>query len=157
MRQRWWPFLVFALLLCGLGTRAAEAAETIAAIDITGQRTVEPETIRSHLQFGKGSAYDPAKVDQSIKALFATGIFADVRIERRGTTVHVRVVENPMVSAVSFEGHRAIDKPKLEPLVHLKARASTSSASTSSATRRPRTSSSAASSALPRASPSTPS
>ena len=123
MRQRWWPILVSALLLCGLAARAAEAAETIAAIEITGQRTVEPETIRSHLQFGKGSAYDPAKVDQSIKALFATGIFADVRIERRGTTVHVRVVENPMVSAVSFEGHRAIDKPKLEPLVHLKPRA----------------------------------
>ena len=123
MRQRWWSFLVSALLLCGLAARAAGAAETIAAIEITGHRTVELETIRSHLQFGKGSAYEPAKVDQSIKALFATGIFADVRIERRGTTVHVRVVENPMVSAVSFEGHRAIDKPKLEPLVHLKARA----------------------------------
>ena len=94
-----------------------------AAIEISGHRTVEPDTIRAHLQFAKGNPYDPAKVDQSIKALFATGIFSDVRIERRGTTVHVRVVENPMVAAVTFEGHRAIDKPKLEPLVHLKPRA----------------------------------
>ena len=125
MRQRWlaWPFLVFALLVCGRAGPAAAAAETIAAIEISGHRTVEPDTIRAHLQFAKGSPYDPAKVDQSIKALFATGIFSDVRIERRGTTVHVRVVENPMVAAVTFEGHRAIDKPKLEPLVHLKPRA----------------------------------
>jgi outer membrane protein insertion porin family len=124
MRQRWLaaPFLVLALLLCGLAARAAGAAETIAAIDISGQRTVELETIRSHLKFAKGSAYDPAKVDQSIKALFATGIFSDVRIERRGTTVHVRVVENPIVAAISFEGQRAIDKPKLEPIVQLKPR-----------------------------------
>jgi outer membrane protein insertion porin family len=124
MRRRWltWPFVVSALLLCGLATRAAGAQGTIAAIEITGHRTVEPETIRTRLQFAKGSAYDPAKVDQSIKALFATGIFSDVHIERRGTTVYVRVVENPIVSAVSFEGQRAIDKPKLEPLVHLKPR-----------------------------------
>src|SRR4029453_835723 len=106
MRQRWLAsaFLVLALLLCGLAARAAGAAETITAIEISGQRTVDLETIHSHLKFTRGSAYDPAKVDQSIKALFATGIFSDVRIERRGTTVHVRVVENPIVSAVSFEG-----------------------------------------------------
>src|ERR1700693_3597791 len=125
MRQRWlaWSFLVSALLLCGANARTVVAAETIAAIEITGHRTVEPETIRARLQFAKGSAYDPAKVDQSIKALFATGIFSDVRIERRGATVHVRVVENPIVAGVTFEGQRAIDKPKLEPLVHLKPRA----------------------------------
>ena len=124
MRQRWLaaPFLVLALLLCGLSERAAGAAETIAAIEISGQRTVELETIRSHLKFAKGNAYDPAKVDQSIKALFATGIFSDVRIDRRGATVHVRVVENPIVAAISFEGQRAIDKPKLEPIVQLKPR-----------------------------------
>src|SRR5262245_64380095 len=114
MRQRWlaWPVLAVALLLCGVAARAAGAAEAIAAIEISGQRTVEPETIRGHLKFAKGSAYDPGKVDQSIKALFATGIFSDVRIERRGTTVHVHVVENPIVSAITFEGQRAIDKPK---------------------------------------------
>src|SRR5262245_64925205 len=117
-------WLVLALcLLCGLGVAGARAAEAITAIEIAGNRSVEPDTIRSRLQLAVGSPYDPAKVDQSIKALFATGIFSDVRIERRGTTVYVRVVENPMVSAVTFEGHRAIDKPKLEPLVHLKPRA----------------------------------
>src|SRR5262245_6103240 len=124
MRQRWlaWWLLAVALLLCGVAARAAGAADTITAIEISGQRTVEPETIRAHLKFAKGGPYDPAKVDQSIKALFATGVFSDVRIERRGATVQVHVVENPIVSAVTFEGQRAIDKPKLEPLVQLKPR-----------------------------------
>ena len=35
-------------------------------------------------KFNVGDAYDPGKVDQSIKALFATGLFADVRIDRDG-------------------------------------------------------------------------
>jgi outer membrane protein insertion porin family len=118
-----WLVLVSVLLLGGLTAGTARAAETIVAIEVSGNRTVEPETILSRLQFAKGSPYDPAKVDQSIKALFATGIFSDVRIERRGTTVHVRVVENPIVSAVSYEGNVALDKAKLEEQVQLKPRA----------------------------------
>ena len=43
--------------------------------------------MRSYLQFTVGDAYDAGKVDQSIKALFATGLFADVRIDRDGAGV----------------------------------------------------------------------
>ncbi len=100
-----------------------QAADAIAAIEISGNRTVEPDTIRSHLRLAVGGAYDPAKADQSIKALFATGIFSDVRIERRGATVVVTVVENPVVARVSIEGNVAIEKAKLEEQVHLKPRA----------------------------------
>src|SRR5665647_1916992 len=60
---------------------AAQAQSgTIGAINVAGNRRVEPETVRSYLQFSVGTAYDPAKVDGSIKALFATGLFSDVRI-----------------------------------------------------------------------------
>lgn len=121
-RSRVWFSLVFVLLSCGLAAARASAADTIDAIEISGNRTVEPETIRSRLQFAKGSPYDAAKVDQSIKALFATGIFSDVRVERRGGTVLVRVVENPIVAAVSYEGNAANDKAKLEERTELKPR-----------------------------------
>jgi outer membrane protein insertion porin family len=116
-------WLILALcLLCGLGAAGARAAETISAIEIAGNRSVEPETIRSRLQLAVGSPFDPAKADQTIKALFATGIFADVRIERRGSTVVVRVVENPLVANVSVEGNKAIDKTKIEEQIRLKPR-----------------------------------
>jgi outer membrane protein assembly factor BamA len=62
-------------------------------------------------QLQRGSPYDRVKVDQSIKALFATGIFSDARIERRGTTVHVRVVENPIVSACPTRATSPSTKP----------------------------------------------
>ena len=112
-----------AILLLAAGASPLQAAETITAIEFTGNRTVEADTMRGQLKFARGEGYDPAKVDQSIKALFATGLFSDVRIERRGTTVMVKVVENPVVSRVYLEGNSALDKVKLEEQVQLKPRA----------------------------------
>ena len=81
--------LTFAILLFGLHSSRLEAADTITAIEITGNRTVGADAVRSHLKLAQGSAYDAAKADQSIKALFATGLFAKVSIERRGTSLVV--------------------------------------------------------------------
>src|SRR5258708_4934986 len=83
-------------------------------ISVSGNRRVEPETVRSYLKFNVGDAYDPGKVDQSLKALFATGLFSDVRIDRQGTGIHITVVENPVINQVAFEGNREVEKATLE-------------------------------------------
>jgi outer membrane protein insertion porin family len=91
-------------------------------IRVAGNRRVEPETVRSYLRFSVGDAYDPAKVDASIKALFATGLFADVRIDRDGAGVLVTVRENPVINQIAFEGNSEVDKPALLAEVQLKPR-----------------------------------
>ncbi|KAB2941109.1 MAG: outer membrane protein assembly factor BamA [Hyphomicrobium sp.] len=95
---------------------------TIRAINVQGNKRVEPETVRSYLQFSVGSPYDPAKVDGSIKALFATGLFSDVRIDRSGADVIVTIVENPVINQVAFEGNSEIDTETLRNEVQLKPR-----------------------------------
>jgi outer membrane protein insertion porin family len=94
----------------------------IREIRVDGNRRVEPETVRSYLRFNIGDPYDPAKVDQSIKALFATGLFSDVRIDREGAGVVVSVVENPVINRVAFEGNKEVDKDTLANEVQLKQR-----------------------------------
>jgi len=94
----------------------------IKSIRVEGNKRVEPETVRTYLRFNAGDAYDPAKVDQSIKSLFATGLFSDVRIDREGAGVVVTVVENPVVNQVAFEGNREVDKATLTAEVQLKPR-----------------------------------
>jgi len=84
---------------------------------------VEPETVRSYLTFSTGDAYDPAKVDESLKALFATGLFQDVRIRREGSTIVIVLMESPIVSRVAFEGNREVEDDTLAAEVQLKARA----------------------------------
>ncbi|HET6927224.1 MAG TPA: outer membrane protein assembly factor BamA, partial [Hyphomicrobiaceae bacterium] len=111
------------MLLFGFLALPLYAAETITAIEINGNRTVDADLVRSHVKLARGDAYDAAKVSQSIKALFATGLFAHVSIERRSTSLLVTVAENPIVSGVSLEGNAAVEKAKLEEQVQLKPRA----------------------------------
>jgi outer membrane protein insertion porin family len=105
------------------GGSSAQAQGAIQNIRVEGNKRVEPETVRSYLTFSTGDAYDPALVDESLKALFATGLFQDVRIRREGTTIVIVVLENPIVSRVAFEGNREIEDSTLASEVQLKARA----------------------------------
>jgi len=106
-----------------LWTPAAQAQSgTIREIRVVGNKRVEPETVRTYLKFNAGDAYDPGKIDQSIRALFATGLFADVRIDREGSGVVITVVENPVINQVAFEGNKEVDKDTLKNEVQLKPR-----------------------------------
>ncbi len=100
----------------------AVAQGAVRDIRVVGNRRVEPETVRSYLQFSVGDAYDAGKVDRSLKALFQTGLFADVRIDREASGLVITVVENPVISQVAFEGNSEVDTPTLTTEVQLKAR-----------------------------------
>lgn len=105
----------------GMG-RASAQDSRVREIKVVGNRRVEPETVRSYMRISVGDAYSAAKVNQSITSLFATGLFADVRIERSGGAVVVTVVENPVIGQVAFEGNREVEKATLEAEVQLKPR-----------------------------------
>ena len=100
----------------------AMAQGVVKDIQVAGNRRVEPETVRSYLQFAPGEAYNAAKIDASLKALFATGLFSDVTIEPQGSTVVVTVVENPVINQVAFEGNSEVDTATLSGEVQLKPR-----------------------------------
>ena len=106
----------------GLIAPQAATAQAIRDIRVTGNQRVTAETVRSYLQFSSGDAYDAGKVDRSLKALFATGLFSDVRIDRESSGVLVTVVENPVVAQVAFEGNSELDKETLMSEVQLKPR-----------------------------------
>lgn len=100
----------------------AHAQVVVSEIQVIGNRRVEPETVRSYLKFTTGDVYDAGRVDQSLRALFATGLFADVEILRDGTIVRVRVDENPVINQVAFEGNSEVDTATLQAEVQLKPR-----------------------------------
>jgi len=107
----------------GFLTAAAAQDSRIRDIRVVGNRRVEPETVRSYMRVSVGDAYDAGKVDQSLRALFQTGLFADVRIDREGSALVVTVVENPVINQIAFEGNYEVEKKTLEAEVQLKPRA----------------------------------
>ncbi|MEO1282499.1 MAG: POTRA domain-containing protein, partial [Pseudomonadota bacterium] len=100
----------------------AQAQGIVRDIQVTGNRRVEPETVRSYLQFTVGDAYEPGVVDASLRALFATGLFSDVQIDNNGGTVLVSVDENPVINQVVFEGNSEVENGTLQSEVQLKPR-----------------------------------
>lgn len=97
-------------------------AQVVRDIRVEGNRRLEPETVRSYLKISVGDQYSSGAANGSLRALFATGLFADVRIDREGSVVIVTVVENPVVSQVAFEGNSEVDNDTLKGEVQLKPR-----------------------------------
>ncbi len=62
-----------------------------------------------------------AEIDQALKSLFATGLFSDVRIDRKGPRLLVRVTENPVIASGEFQGNANADKSRLERPIGAKA------------------------------------
>jgi len=98
------------------------AGGAIGNIRIEGVQRIEPETVRSYLLVQPGDPWDPERIDRSLKALFATGLFADVKLDREGNTLIVRVVENPIINRIAFEGNSKLDDKDLNGEIQLRPR-----------------------------------
>lgn len=121
LRGAWLAVLWFALVAAFLVVRPANA-QVVEAVQVTGNQRIESDTVRSYMTLQPGSEFNASKIDQSLKTLFTTGLFADVTIRREGNTLIVNVVENPIINQVSFEGNSAIKDEALDTEVRLKPR-----------------------------------
>ncbi|MFK7791865.1 MAG: outer membrane protein assembly factor BamA [Devosiaceae bacterium] len=105
----------------GLEVSAAQAA-TVSSIQVEGNRRIEASTIVSYVTVVPGRNFGARDLNESLQSLFATGLFADVSLERRGSVLVVQVEENPVVRQVVFEGNRRIDDSALNTVVELEPR-----------------------------------
>ncbi len=100
----------------------AAHAQTVGQIVVEGVQRVETETVLSYLQINRGDTFDAERIDESVKALFQTGLFSDVQMFARGSTLVVKVVENPMINSVKFSGNEEIDSDDLAKETELRER-----------------------------------
>ncbi len=65
------------------------------------------------LPFRVGDTYTDEKGAAALRALFATGLFKDVRIEIEGDVAVVIVEERPVIANIDFIGLKEFDKDAL--------------------------------------------
>jgi len=92
---------------------ATQQIPIIRQISVIGNERVEPETIASYLAVQPGQPFDPERLDISLKNLFATGLFSDVELSENQGALIVRVVENPIINRIIFEGNKRLDREEL--------------------------------------------
>src|SRR6266567_1688222 len=119
------------LVLGGRGVGGVTASVTTAThagaqgasqIAVEGHRRVESDTIRSYFRLAPGERLDALKVDEGVKALFATGLFADVRPVFSGNRLLITVVENSVISRIQFEGNKRIKDEQITQEIQSKPR-----------------------------------
>lgn len=103
-------------------TPTVAQAATVSSIQVEGNRRIESSTIISYVTVVPGRNFGARDLNESLQSLFATGLFSDVSLERRGNVLLVQVVENPVVRQVVFEGNRRIDDSALSTVVQLEPR-----------------------------------
>jgi outer membrane protein insertion porin family len=109
------------IALSVLAPQAAEAA-VAASISVTGNQRIEAATIKSYLTIKPGKSYTAEDVDDSVKALYGTSLFADVSIVQHGSVLVVTVAENPVINSIVFEGNKKIKSAVLVTIITLKTR-----------------------------------
>ena len=91
-------------------------------IRVEGAQRIEADTVRSYMGMRAGDPVTASTLDKALKALFGTGLFADVNIRRDGQDVVVRVVENPIINRIAFEGNKRVSNDILGNEVKLRPR-----------------------------------
>jgi outer membrane protein insertion porin family len=112
---------VMGIAAVPLVSTTAEAA-VASSIVVRGNTRVEAATIRNYVTIKPGRSYSAADIDASIKALYDTGLFADVTIRQAGGSLVVSVVENPVVNTVIFKGNKKVKSNILVQVVETKPR-----------------------------------
>jgi outer membrane protein insertion porin family len=97
-------------------------AQTVATIQVEGNRRVEVETIRSYFKPGPGGKLDQGRIDDGLKALIETGLFQDVKISQTGGHLVVTVIENPVIGRLAFEGNKKVKDEQLSAEIQSKPR-----------------------------------
>jgi len=87
---------------------------TVRDIRIEGLQRIEPGTVFASLPVRVGEAYNDDKGAAAIRALFALGVFTDVRLDVAGDVLVVIVQERPTVSGVEFAGNKEFTNEVLQ-------------------------------------------
>lgn len=116
-------FLFLSTALCAsLFATFTWAQGMVRSIEVEGNRRVETPTIMSYIDVKPGQVVGEDKVEEILKNLFATGLFADVVIQQRGTCLLIKVVENKIINRIAFEGNDKVKDEILQTEIALRPR-----------------------------------
>ncbi len=108
--------LLALALAAGLGAPAlAQAAEPFTASDIRvdGLQRISSGTVFTYLPVERGDVVTDSKVGDTIRALYKTGFFEDVQLDRQGDILVVTVRERPAINKLTVTGNKDIKSEQL--------------------------------------------
>jgi outer membrane protein insertion porin family len=112
MRSNTFSRLLLLLLLVSQAVKGDEEF-VVDNIQVKGLQRISVGTVYNYLPVNVGERFSLDNAGPAIKALFKTGFFKDISLERDGSTLIVNVVERPSIAKIIFEGNKDLSKDDL--------------------------------------------
>ena len=107
------PLRIFLLSLLLSGVAQAFEPFTVLDIRVEGLQRISAGTVFNYLPIKVGQTVDSQASVNAIKALFKSGFFNDVSLERDGSVLVVFVRERAAISSIAIEGNKDLDSEEL--------------------------------------------
>lgn len=100
-------YIVFVYLFMQMNVYAVQEF-IIEDIRVEGLQRITPGTVFNYLPMEVGDTFDDSRSSEAVRALFKTGFFTDVRLERDGGILVFILVERPAIASISLSGNEDI-------------------------------------------------
>ena len=114
MRSRLLAAIPALLAVPAVLAQVAAGEFTVGDIRIEGLQRISEGTVFNYLPVNIGDRLDQRRIEESLRALYATGFFRDVELRREGGTLLVVVQERPSIESFTIEGNKDIKTEDLE-------------------------------------------
>jgi outer membrane protein insertion porin family len=98
---------------------AVAPAGTVRSVSVSGQQRLEPDTVLSYTKLRVGQTFTQESLDQALRDLYETELFADVQIRNDNGALTVEVKENPVINRIVLEGNKRLKEDKIRPEIKL--------------------------------------
>lgn len=113
MKHVFLPFIVIMTFAMSHGA-FSQGLFVVDDIRVEGLQRISAGTVFNYLPIKIGDSADVHSISKSIRELYKTGFFKDVRLEREDQTLIVSVLERPAIASIEFDGNKDIDTEGLE-------------------------------------------
>jgi outer membrane protein insertion porin family len=108
--------LIGGILLASATVALAQGTEdfVVGDIRVEGLQRISEGTVYNYLPVNIGDRLDQRRVQEAVRALFATGFFNDIEMRRDGATLVVAVLERPSIETFEITGNKEIKTEDLQ-------------------------------------------
>jgi outer membrane protein insertion porin family len=98
--------LIGGILLAHAGIALGQGAGdfVVGDIRVEGLQRIAEGTVYNYLPVNIGDRLDQRRVQEAVRALFATGFFNDIEMRRDGATLVIAVLERPSIESFEITG-----------------------------------------------------
>lgn len=112
--MRYKVFLMLFIIFFAVNNSAIAETFIVEDIRVEGIQRVSAGTVFSYMPVKVGQEFSESRYAEAIRALYKSGFFKNIRLERQGNILIVVIEERPTIASIEFHGNKEFDSDQLK-------------------------------------------